>query len=154
MALIWFDSWIYIYIYVYIYVPAIRNLGIGILLSPHVVTCRFSRSVSSSPSMVVSKPGDWRRLPAESSGWLPLYNYRGERRSADAKLSTWKGKQNSVKMQCPGAKIHSDSVKPRQIWEAKRWLESIAEQSKCKAALQCTAWVWPPKLQPLFTKWS
>lgn len=34
---------------IYIYVQAIRNLGIGILLSPHVVTCRFSRSVSSSP---------------------------------------------------------------------------------------------------------
>ena len=36
-------------------------------------------------------------------------------------------------MQCSGAKMYSDSVKPRQISEAKRWLESIAEQSKCKA---------------------
>lgn len=35
-----------------------------------------------------------------------------------------------------GAKMYSDSVKPRQISEAKRWLESIAEQSKCKEAFE------------------
>ena len=31
------------------------------------------------------------------------------------------------------AKIYSDSVKPRQIWEAKRWLQTLAEHQKCKA---------------------
>ena len=39
-----------------------------------------------------------------------------------------------------GAKIYSDFVKPRQIWEAKKWLESMAEHSKCQVATQGVFW--------------
>lgn len=28
--------------------------------------------------------------------------------------------------------MHSEAVKPRQMWEAKRWLEGVAAQSHCK----------------------
>lgn len=33
-----------------------------------------------------------------------------------------------------GAVMHSEAVKPRQMWEAKRWLEGVAAQSHCKEA--------------------
>ena len=39
-------------------------------------------------------------------------------------------------MMIQGAKIYSDFVKPRQIWEAKKWLENMAEHSKCQVATE------------------
>jgi len=53
-----------------------------------------------------------------------------------------------------GAKIYSDFVKPRQIWEAKKWLESMAEHSKCQEALELLQGQTSPSLAVLTQAWE
>eukprot|EP00434_Breviolum_minutum_P024274 symbB.v1.2.021434.t1/scaffold1851.1/size98778/5 len=53
-----------------------------------------------------------------------------------------------------GAKIYSDFVKPRQIWEAKKWLESMAEHSKCQEALELLQAQTSPSLSVLTQAWK
>lgn len=53
-----------------------------------------------------------------------------------------------------GAKIYSDLVKPRQIWEAKKWLETMAEHSKCQEALELLQAQTSPSLSVITQAWE